>query len=106
MGTIYTLKELTKLEFQLDSQNVLMHMEIIHNQGKEDYEYLISHSELNKIMGRIQSDNAETDLHELLKVYQLSEEQVLYSVDLEQVKLNHDWANYYEFGGQYKEIRA
>lgn len=106
MGTIYSLKELRKLEFQVDCQNVSMYLKITQNEGEKEYEYVISHSELNKILSRIQSDNSDIDLYEFIKIYTISEEQMLYSVNLERVKLNNAWITYYEFGGQYKEIRA
>ena len=51
MGTIYHFNELTKLEFQLDFNDVLLSLEMTQNNVKNETSFQISHSELNKIIG-------------------------------------------------------
>lgn len=106
MGTIYHFNQLTKLEFQLDYNDVLLSLEMTQNNVKNETSFLISHSEMNKIMGSIQFLNPEIDLFSHIETHYLNEQTSIYSVDLKKTELNNSWINEYQFQDLHKEIRA
>lgn len=106
MGTIYQFNQLVKLEFQLDKNDVLMSCVLVQNKVKNEVDFIISHSELNKIMSNIQYFNPEIELSSLMHTFQLSEDECLISIELREKQLNNSWMNEYEFQDTYKEIRA
>lgn len=106
MGTIYHFNQLTKLEFQLDFNDVLLSLEMTQNNVKNETSFLISHTEMNKIMGNIQYLNPEIDLFSQMKTEHLDEQTLIYSLDLNTNELNNSWINEYQFQDLHKEIRA
>ena len=106
MGTIYHFNQLTRLEFQLDASDVFMSCELTQKGVKTQTHFIISHSELNKILGNIQHFNPENDLFAELEITQLSEDLCIYSLDMQNSVWNNDWLSAYIFHEKYTEIRA
>lgn len=106
MGTIYQFNQLTKLEFQVDSSDVLMSLEMVQNNSKNETSFQLSHSDLNKIIGTIQYCNPEIDIFNLLHITRIDENLLVYILNLSAYNLDHSWINRYEFQDKHKEIRA
>ena len=106
MGTIYHFNQLTKLEFQLDASDVFMSCELTQKGVKTQTHFLISHSELNKILGNIQYFNPGSDLFSEIEIAQLNEELCIYTLNMENGSWNNEWMNDYIFREKYTEIRA
>lgn len=106
MGTIYSFNQLSKLEFQLDSSDVFMTCELTQNGVKNQTHFIISHSELNKILGNIQHFNPETDVFSHIETARLGEDISVYSLNLKNRQWNSEWMNDYIFYEKYTEIRA
>ncbi len=106
MGTIYQFNQLTKIEFQLDANDVFMSCELTQKGIKTQTHFIISHSELNKILGNIQYFNPESDLFSEIEITQLNEEISIYTLHTEKGNWNNAWMNDYMFREKYTEIRA
>lgn len=104
MGTIYQFNQLTKIEFQLDASDVFMSCELTQKGIKTQTHFIISHSELNKILGNIQHSNPEIDLFAETEITQLNEDLCIYTLYMGE--WNNEWMNDYIFREKYTEIRA
>lgn len=76
------------------------------NNVKNETSFLISHTEMNKIIGNIQYLNPEIDLFSQIKTNRLDAQTVIHSIDLKKNELNNSWINDYQFQYLHKEIRA
>lgn len=106
MGTIYQFNQLTKIEFQLDAADVFMSCELTQKGIKTQTHFIISHSELNKILGNMQYFNPENDIFSHIEITQLSEDVCIYALDMVDGGWNNEWMNDYIFREKYTEIRA
>jgi hypothetical protein len=106
MGTIYEFIQLKKIEFQSDSNEVLISCEITKNMELSYHHYVVSQTELNKIFGELQANNEGIDLYDLLEKIYINEETQIFSLDFEKNKIQNSWLPDLNFSTIYREIRA
>lgn len=106
MGTIYQFIQLKKIEFQSDSKEVLISCEILKNMEVSVHYFVVSHTELNKIISDLQRNNEELDIYEFIEQINLTNSTSIYSLDLEKNNLLNSWLPELNFTEKYKEIRA
>jgi hypothetical protein len=106
MGTIYEFIQLKKIEFQSDSNEVLISCEITKNMDLSYHHYVVSQTELNKIFGELQANNESLDLYDLIEKVNLDENTQIYCLDLEKNKIQNSWLPNLDFATIYREIRA
>lgn len=106
MGTIYQFNQVYKLEFEIDSTSVLLNCELLQGTIRQNYNFVITHTELNRLLGSIQFYNKELDIQNALITEFTDEDTKILSFDFQNNKLNSQWLNDYNFTQKYKEIRA
>lgn len=71
----------------MDLANVLISCVLEKNNEEFIENYYISHSEMNKIIGELQQANSSQNIYDAFTVAQLSDNEVLYSLDLAKNKI-------------------
>lgn len=106
MGTIFHYQTVSKIEFQLDNSGVLVLIALIENGKEKKTSFLISHSELNRLLGVIQHLNPELDLLSEFNYQQYANDLTVMELDMTQKEWNNSWISDYRFKETYREIRA
>lgn len=109
MSAIISLLELKKIDFQIDTTNVLITCYLKRENEEFIDNYYVSHSEMNKIVGDLQMLNPTISIYDAFYVIQLNENEVLYSLDLQKNDVLNSYippVNYLHLSQNAKQIRA
>lgn len=109
MSNVISLLELKKIDFQIDTTNVLITCYLKRENEEFIDNYYISHSEMNKIVGELQLVNPNISIYDAFSVIQLNENEVLYSLDLYKNGMLNSYippVNYLLLSQNAKQIRA
>lgn len=98
--------QIKKIEFQSDKRDVLITCELTQENSFFSSNYIISHSELNKIIGDLQAKNSFLDIYELMERNEISDDLVLYTLNLEQSGIQNTLIPQFSFPEQSRQIRA
>jgi hypothetical protein len=109
MNNVISLLELKKIDFQIDTTNVLITCYL--QREKEEFvdNYYVSHSEMNKIIGELQLVNPNVSIYDAFFIIQLNDNETLYSLDLHKNELQNSYhppINHLFLSTDLKQIRA
>lgn len=106
MGTIIHILQLKKIEFQSDSNEVLISCELDQLGFGSRSSFLISHTELNKIISELQLKNEDLNLYDLMEKVDIDSETTLYTLNLEKNNIQNTWLPNFNSNMVLKQIRA
>lgn len=106
MSTLSPFIQIKKIEFQSDAREVMLTCAIQQENQSYSTNLLISHSELNRIIGDLQQRNSEVDVYELMDRFEYAPDFVLYSLDFEKKNISNSWIPNFMSSQNYMQIRA
>lgn len=106
MSTFNPFIQLKKIEFQSDANEVMLTCAIGRENNSFSTHLVISHSELNRIIGNLQERNSDLDLYELMDRYEFAPDFVMYSLDFEKKNIANSWIPNFISAENHLQIRA
>lgn len=106
MRAIFDKINIESIQFESGSREVHVNCKI--SQGNLTFrsELLVDHTDLNKLMGRIQQLSEQTDLMNCFDRFDMQDGQEYYSLELQKTGLGDLWIDNVEFENALRQIRA
>ena len=106
MKSILNRINVESIEFESDTNEAFVTCNI--TQGADTYrtELIVNHTDINRLIGRLQQLASNTDVMGCFENIQLADGIQLYSMDSHKSGLGDLWIEHIEFGGPLRQIRA
>jgi hypothetical protein len=106
MRAIFDKINIESIEFESGSLEVHVNCKI--SQGNQTFrsELLVDHTDLNKLMGRIQQLSEQTDVMNAFDKFDMQNGNEYYSLEFQKTALADVWIDNVEFVNAFRQIRA
>jgi hypothetical protein len=106
MRAIFDKINIESIQFESGSREVHVNCKI--SQGNQTFrsELLVDHTDLNKLMGRIQQLSEQTEVMISFDKFDMQNGHEYYSLEMQKTEFADLWIENVEFGNAFRQIRA